>query len=659
MAAELRTALFLQAACTPTWRNFLDLPTAYATHYASAPAYDAYDGIGLGRDMDYGRMHLMPNGTSSQLEHLLPLEHISIGTCSKEAHDGTWHTQRIGPFRSHGGYDFWQFSWNDVLDLQGILDQDGEVAITAHFSGAVDEQGNPIPLPPIHVHHAEVFPWDRPTSFYLENAAKTLLDGSSYDNSILFGQAGDSQYVSAEGGTRSFGVMYEQYPNLIDSPLSIFAEFNDVRPRGAPPMVWWYQIAVRTSQTSANHHPVSVHVLSNPGRFDVGTTQTGILLTNMLPSHVDSFFYYTGRMPFNGVLVPELVTFHAHMGAFQSAILFAATPADIGLGPTFRPRVPSESTITTAAGFANNSALKAYIMGRAPKSSRICEAIGQMEQVGIEWYDRQASFQCAPWTFTTDDVFTVVSFNGPTVGRLVGMTGMAPTSQGQTFDFPQHTKFLITYLCDDGRTHATNAVYTQTLDAVPPFVDRFAAFRMILDGGSPRGPPTLADHAKVGMLTLVVWLSPISPPSSAGLFAALVPFVFPGVLLCRWTQVRRAHHLRCCTLSCSLYFTALFLAVVLLLSLCVSRNIPNVPFGVTSSEQAALKSTDSFKTRQADAAAATFTLMVLSFTTIALTLVWILRNLITGHQTSVRVATKDDKDSGSCLPLVKLKSPLL
>ena len=90
MTTELRTALFLQAACTPTWRNFLDLPTSYAVHYASTPAYDAYNGIGLGRNMDYMRLYSMPNGTTSQLEHLLPLGQIKIGTCSTEASDGTW-----------------------------------------------------------------------------------------------------------------------------------------------------------------------------------------------------------------------------------------------------------------------------------------------------------------------------------------------------------------------------------------------------------------------------------------------------------------------------------------------------------------------------------------------------------------------------------------
>jgi len=277
-----------------------------------------------------------------------------------------------------------------------------------------------------------------------------------------------------------------------------------------------------------------------------------------------------------------------------------------------------------------------------------------MEQVGAEWYERAPRTDCAPWTFAAGEVYTVVSFHGPTTGQMAGMRGITAATPG--FDFGQHVNFYLSYVCDDGRSHYTNAFSTQTLDAVPPYLDRFEMLRMGLNSGAPRGPPTLSDHAKVALLTLVLW---VSTSSIAGKLASFIPFVFLGVLLRWWIQVQRTRHLRCCTACCSLYFTTLVFAVMLLVSLFVSLRLPDTPFGNTKAEQEALKSTDSFKARQADAAAATLTLIMLSFTMIALDLVWILRNLITGHQNGVRVATKDDEDGSSCLPLVKLKSPLL
>jgi len=655
MTAELRTALFVQAACTPTWHNFLDLPSSYAVHYANPPAYDAFNGTGLGRDMDYMGLYRMSNASAIQLEHLLPLGSVKIGTCSTEASDGTWHTQRIGPFRSHGGYDWWQFSWNDVLGLQRLLEEGADVGITAHFSGPVDEQGNPIPLPPIHVHHLHLKPWDRSVTPFSHHITEGILYGSAYDPAFLIQHHGDHQYLSQDGGTHSFGATYEQHPKLFGSPLAMFCEFNDVRPEHSPPMEWWYQIVVRTSPV-VNDRPLSTLFTFNPGRVDLGGTQTGLLTLNWLPSTVDSFFYYTGRMPFGGVLLPNLVEVHAHQEAFQSAILFAATPAEIGLGPAFKPSVPWESTVTTTTGVANNSALKAYISRQAPRSSRICDVVGQMEQVGAKWYDRAARVRCVPWTFAAGEILTVVSFNGPRAGSIAGMTGMAPTSKDFR-DFPQHTDFFISYLCDDGISHYTSAYYTQELDAMPPFVDRFETLRALLDGGMPRGPPTLADHASVATLTLVIWLATCS---IAGKLATLPPLISLGVLLWWWTQARRTGRLRCCTVGCGLSFLMMGLAIILLVSVCVSLIIPDIPFASTKAEQEALKGTDSFKTHQADASAAAFTLLVLSFTMIAFALVWILRNLNIGCQPpGLRVSSKDDDGSGTCLSLAKRKSPLL
>ena len=117
------------------------------------------------------------NGNSPELERLLPSGQVKIGTCSTEAANETWHTQRIGPFRSGGGFDWWQFSWTSVLELDNMLsDALGPIGITAHFSGPVDEEGVAIPLRPSTSTTVFVRFWRRPPCGY---------SATSWSNQIL------------------------------------------------------------------------------------------------------------------------------------------------------------------------------------------------------------------------------------------------------------------------------------------------------------------------------------------------------------------------------------------------------------------------------------------------------------------------------------------
>jgi hypothetical protein len=129
-------------------------------------------------------------------------------TRTEQQHNGTtstppthpaekWYLQRVGPFRSTGGRDWWQFSWHDVFGLQRelLLQQEqrlfrdkkdnndkgggGEsppvaaIAITGHWTGPIafhrhndttattasttsSGAWTPVGLPPLHVHHVHL-----------------------------------------------------------------------------------------------------------------------------------------------------------------------------------------------------------------------------------------------------------------------------------------------------------------------------------------------------------------------------------------------------------------------------------------------------------------------------------------------------------------------
>ena len=76
-----------------------------------------------------------------------------VGSCKGKTHKlGTWHTQRVGPFTSVGGYDWHQISWVDPAFISTAFPAGGGTAgILGHFTGPVDADGTTaIGYPPIH-----------------------------------------------------------------------------------------------------------------------------------------------------------------------------------------------------------------------------------------------------------------------------------------------------------------------------------------------------------------------------------------------------------------------------------------------------------------------------------------------------------------------------
>ena len=71
----------------------------------------------------------------------------------------TWHTQKVGPFTSTGGYDWWSLSWHDPGFLTERIKAQGKVGLAATFSGPVNAAGDDVvPYPPMHQHHVHIVP---------------------------------------------------------------------------------------------------------------------------------------------------------------------------------------------------------------------------------------------------------------------------------------------------------------------------------------------------------------------------------------------------------------------------------------------------------------------------------------------------------------------
>ena len=576
--------------CSFDWKPFLELKNAHAVHFPSINAYDSFAGVGLGRTMHFSEEVAMPSVNSMQMDLLLPEGEVQLGSCVVAHGQYEWHTQRIGPFRSTGGFDYWQFSWSDVGSLGAVLDglpPGARIGMTAHWSGPLDSAEAPLGLPPLHVHHIHV----SPTSFEYENfraGADCLLWGyACYDDATLMQHHGDKQCVTDEGGTDCFADDYSRTPKLVYGPIGIFAEFNDVRPASSPPMSWWYQFSMRIASPAETAAPISSHYLVNSGKFVVSGTATDAVGLIHVPSSVDSFHFYTGRMPFAGKLV--FTKYHSHATVFHRSLLFAATTQQLGLdrNPFWMP-ASYQSVVTTCTGLANNSLLEAKLMSMlhsaqllahtskhtssaASHTSEhtssatssvsvdephlVCAATGRLERIGERWYDRQARIECAPWVFHQDDIFTVIQLNGPTAAAGGnGFEGMASVEAGQ-FNFRQHDNWILWYTADDGESHYITTSCSQTLDAISAWgVDRLLILRTEMTGGTPQSAMGAAERSIIAFKLLRVWLFSGARPATivSLLILVMVPF---GVVM----FLRRFTRGRCsCGAVCLLVAIVLF-----------------------------------------------------------------------------------------------------
>eukprot|EP00966_Prymnesium_polylepis_P156009 3604566-Prymnesium_polylepis.1 len=114
MSVFLLSAFSAIPECDFAWRPFLDLQHAHAVHFRSTTEYDRYEGVGLGGIMHLADLVSYPAANATMASALLPAARVWSGSCVVSTDNQTaWHRQRIGPFRSRGGYDFWQSGWTD------------------------------------------------------------------------------------------------------------------------------------------------------------------------------------------------------------------------------------------------------------------------------------------------------------------------------------------------------------------------------------------------------------------------------------------------------------------------------------------------------------------------------------------------------------------
>ena len=534
-ASQMLAAAY--AGCKFSFRAFNEMAHSNARYCKTMADFWAYNGTTLGGTDDaetsYSGIGITAAGHNTGVTGLVASEdgNVKVGECTVDAAGGgTWHTQRIGPMRSTGGYDFWGIYHADFRtyrEEEAKLLPGQRYGITAYANAIVTTLGEMIELPPMHSHHFTIQPGATPPS-WTDDTTCWLHGEGCYQYAHATHRNGDGRCTDEDGGLECSGQDFGNHIELLEGRLLMDVMINDIRPADSPGLVWWWQVVMRTEHFGADStkQPLSMIEMDNPAIYP----NNGFPDVVFVSASKDSFFYYTGRMPFGGYFAGT--NLHVHAAKFQRALFVSGSPHHLGVDALkIRPRKTYESVLVEETGFADTSALYQHMVRqieaagdrRRPhpdQPSIVCEWEGRT-QAEEKWLwrgqpaapdkmriDRMPVASCREWSFHAGSQFSTVAFYGRLPEEILDEVAFA--GQGgikeRPGEYPEHGNVHMWYVADDHRSHYTMQLFSPVPDAVDSVMSRSDQMRTQIHGGTPGLVPTWMDTVLVATTLTALYI---------------------------------------------------------------------------------------------------------------------------------------------------------
>jgi len=321
--------------------------------------------------------------------------------------------RRLGPFVSRGGFDWHKMKLEDPYGLRSTIPS-GSISMTGFTVMPVDERGEILGNPPIHVHHANLGP----------NCGDAQCRRS--DLRRVSQWHGDSQCSASAGGAACYAtVLPEGFGFRVAEALRLDVDFNDVRPEGSADLHFWLETAISIAEPvpAQPNHELGTVILGVPFRCEWWKQHPDLQRLYFVPPDHPSALWATARMPTSGTFVAGKLETHQHM--FDVAWVFAGvSPEDLGLNSDawhlrkpWLPWQPKENgwSDEAAAMLALKHHVKKNFEGAvqrcAEQSSckRSPSLVWTLDHIVIEDdEERQMPWPNSSWSFEEGDQYTVV-----------------------------------------------------------------------------------------------------------------------------------------------------------------------------------------------------------------------------------------------------------
>jgi len=368
-----------------------------------------------------------------------------VGSAGEE-----FRIRRLGPFLSRGGFDWHKMKLEDPYGLRSTIPH-GSVSMTGFAAMPVDESGEILGNPPIHVHHANLGP----------NCAGSHCRRSSLRRVSQW--HGDSQCSASAGGTACYATaLPEGFGFRVAEALRLDVDFNDVRPEGSPELQFWLETAVSIANpvpTKPNHELGTV-ILGVPFRCEWWKENPDLQRLYFVPRDEPSALWATALMPTSGTFVAGKLETHQHI--FDLAWVFAGvSPEDLGLNSDmwqlrkpWLPWLPKENGWSDEA--AAMLALKHHVQmnfegalqrcAEQPSCKKPPSLVWTLDRIVLENdEDRQMPWPKNTWSFEEGDQYTMVIIH-----KAMDHTAMAhPGATGA--ELAQHLAITGHYIPKSGK----------------------------------------------------------------------------------------------------------------------------------------------------------------------------------------------------------------
>ena len=304
-----------------------------------------------------------------------------------------------------------------MFDFKGSM-KDKTMFVLGSLFTAVDENGNPLKYPPVHVHHYHLYPYSK-----RQRRAMVMSPEVKYafydrtDHNVISQAHGDTICKDEEGG---LSCLLEQVPDgqgyrvVNSSYFTVNFQVNDVRPAGSPLMKFYVDVAI--IYTLKRQVETTFYQIGNPIAGPGWSTYV-----YPLDPHLNLMYFQATNLLFGSGVLNQFVL-HTHMASFDSLYVVKGKAA-YGRLEAYRKAKGSTlpmilDCIEQDADVAKNRILRQVL--EEPGVELFCEIVKpslvkSCTTSGTCTYrDKRADFNCkTDVRLEKNDTIVVLAFNRP------------------------------------------------------------------------------------------------------------------------------------------------------------------------------------------------------------------------------------------------------
>lgn len=399
---------------------------------------------------------------------------------------------RSGPFNGTGGYDW---SLPSIQDIGGLKDQllEHDLSFVGGLAAPIHTNGTIISNPPIHIHHALVFPYGD-----WEERGRKIFGSAADHHDFFFQSHGDSECLEEDGGSACLLYQLSDGRGFVvhndTSGISAEVKLNDVRPTRSPALEYWFEIALLHQRNPPAARKSTFVSLNNPC---FGPGQCSYMLPAD-PHHSVMWYQYIhgDRSHLSNGTITDFVL-HSHQNMVDSAFLIKSRDDNVFRAlESFRAKKQLPLILDCHHRGIGLEDAKRELLSRVSEQGGqlVCEASKPLLQYlprdngDVQAHEKRVELRCkeGPVDLNVGDRLIVLAFNTVHKNLPESKDFKSQDAFSDFFATYQHTIFRFTLTYSDKNIQYTPPSYFYYADTGEDFDPERFHPDLLITGTCPR-----------------------------------------------------------------------------------------------------------------------------------------------------------------------------